>query len=525
MEKPPSDFQSRRPLRVGVLIDGFDHPRWALSVLQDIQSSSCADLVVVIRNIAPHPSLSFRERLSRKWRSLFYNRYVAWDSAKYTTSNDALAMGDAKPTLGTLPLIDVVPRMTLHTDRFEEDDVRRVRDFDLDVILRFGFRLLRGPILDSARYGVWSYHHGDNRSYRGGPPCFWEVAEGNSVTGVILQVITDELDAGHVLYRSVGRTDPLSVRKTRQECYGTAQQFVIRKLQDVFQRGRAGLNTHTNDQPSWAPYSNRLFMAPTNREMLQYLLVLFRRRIEARWASMFRPSRWILAYRFSSPSPEASVEALPAPGTSVFHRLKPILPPSGQQWADPFPAKVDGRFYVFFENWPLGGGKGRIEVMEWLGDDRWSTPAVALERPYHLSYPYLFEWEGERYMVVESEANSSVEVYRTTSFPVGWELDRVLLSDIAAVDPTIVELNGRWWMFVTMVNPGGSPSTELRCLPCGEPTRPLATSRTESCQIRYSERAPGRTPIHGRRRHLSSGPGLLAALRRRNRSQSHRPAE
>ena len=156
----------------------------------------------------------------------------------------------------------------------------------------------------------------------------------------------------------------------------------------------------------------------------------------------------------------------------MFHRLKPIVPPSGQQWADPFPVKVEGRFYVFFENWPLGGGKGRIDVMEWMGDDQWNTPAVALERPYHLSYPYLFEWEGERYMVVESEANSSVEVYRTTSFPVGWEIDRVLLEDISAVDPTIVELNGRWWMFVTLVNPGGSPSTELNIFHAANPLGP-----------------------------------------------------
>ena len=472
MDKQSQNAQAQRPLRIGVLVDGFDQPRWALSVLQDIRLSPVADLVVTIRNAAPLASLPYRQRLASKWRSLLYGWYVAWDDAKYGALDDPLVICDAKRLLGTVPVIDCVPRMTVHTDRFEDDDIRRIRDFDLDVILRFGFRLLRGAILDSARYGVWSYHHGDNRRYRGGPPGFWEVAEGNSVTGCILQVITEELDAGQVLCRSYDRTDPLSLRKSRQQCYGTGQQFVLRKIEDVYQRGRAGLSTHTNLTPAWAPYGYRLYVTPTNREMLGFVATLLRRRVAAKTASLFQPKRWVMAYHFARPPTAAPRGALESPRSKVFHRFKPILPPPGQLWADPFPIKVDGRFYVFFENWPVHGGKGRIEVMEWLEDDHWGSPVVALERPYHLSYPYLFEWEGQHYMIPESVANFRVELYRTDSFPVGWELDRVLLDDIAAVDPTIVYLNGRCWMFVTMVNPGGSPSTELHIFHAANPLGP-----------------------------------------------------
>jgi hypothetical protein len=41
---------------------------------------------------------------------------------------------------------------------------------------------------------VWSYHHGDNEFYRGGPPHFWELYEKAPLSGVILQVLTEELD-------------------------------------------------------------------------------------------------------------------------------------------------------------------------------------------------------------------------------------------------------------------------------------------------------------------------------------------
>ncbi len=489
--------EPQRPLRVGVLVDAFEQPRWALSVLQDIRLCPCADLVVTIRNAAPPPTLSFSQRLTRKWRSLLYSWYTAWDDAKYATPGDPLVMCDAKRILGTVSVIDVVPRMTVHTDRFEDDDIRRIRELDLDVILRFGFRLLRGAIFSSARYGVWSYHHGDNRKYRGGPPCFWEVAEGNSVTGSMLQVITEELDAGRVLYRSYGRTDPLSVRKTRQECYGTARQFVLRKLKDVYQHGRAGLGTHTNLQPSWVPYSNRLYVTPTNREMLHFFWVLLRRRVAAKWRSMFQPTRWILAYHFARTSTSTSPpegELVP-PRSPVFHRFTPMIPPRGQMWADPFPLKVDGRFYVFFENWPVGGGDGHIAVMEWKGDARWGKPAIALNRPYHLSYPFLFEWEGERYLIPESVAQRRVELYRTGSFPVGWELDRVLLDDIAAVDPTVVRLNDRWWMFVTVINPGRSPSTELHVFHAETPLGPWSSHTLNPVKLDIRSARPAGRPF------------------------------
>ena len=58
---------------------------------------------------------------------------------------------------------------------------------------------LRGEI---ARHGVWSYHHGDNRFYRGGPPGFWEVMEDQPVIEYYLRT-------GSTLPMRVSDTVPL----------------------------------------------------------------------------------------------------------------------------------------------------------------------------------------------------------------------------------------------------------------------------------------------------------------------------
>jgi hypothetical protein len=53
-------------------------------------------------------------------------------------------------------------------------------------------------------------------------------------------------------------------------------------------------------------------------------------------------------------------------------------------------------------------------------------------------------------MVPESAANKSIELYRSSSFPFEWELEKVLMTDIRAKDATIAEVNGKWWMFVSI---------------------------------------------------------------------------
>ena len=84
---------------------------------------------------------------------------------------------------------------------FEDADVRAIRRYQLDFVLRFGFKVIRGAILECARHGVWSFHHGDERAFRGSPAGFWELFHDRPDTGVILQRLGERLDNGTVLCR------------------------------------------------------------------------------------------------------------------------------------------------------------------------------------------------------------------------------------------------------------------------------------------------------------------------------------
>lgn len=129
-----------------------------------------------------------------------------------------------------------------------------------------------------------------------------------------------------------------------------------------------------------------------------------------------------------------------------------IYPPADRFWADPFVLSRPEAHYIFVEELFFGEGKGHISVLEVYHDGRLVGARTVLERPYHLSYPYLFMWEGALYMLPESGQNRTVELHRCTEFPHQWVSDRVLLSNVNFADATLVEHEGRWWMFMTQAD-------------------------------------------------------------------------
>ena len=91
----------------------------------------------------------------------------------------------------------------------------------------------KGEIFNSAKYGIWSYHHDDNIEYRGGPGLFWEVYENNPRSGTILQILNEKLDDGKVIYRSISNTKNLSYHQNRNKNYWKTSTIILRRLKHL----------------------------------------------------------------------------------------------------------------------------------------------------------------------------------------------------------------------------------------------------------------------------------------------------
>ncbi len=130
-------------------------------------------------------------------------------------------------------------------------------------------------------------------------------------------------------------------------------------------------------------------------------------------------------------------------------------------YADPFPVVWRGRTFLFVEDFAHRLGKGIISVAEFGPEGPLAAPEPALEMPGHLSYPNVFERDGEMWMIPESGASGSIDLYRARAFPFSWTLEARLAEGVVASDATLTEWAGRWWMFATVRDGGGAHSDAL----------------------------------------------------------------
>jgi hypothetical protein len=114
--------------------------------------------------------------------------------------------------------------------------------------------------------------------------------------------------------------------------------------------------------------------------------------------------------------------------------------------ADPFMVRAGNLWYMYFEIMGADSKRGVIGLAASLDGLRWEYRQVALTEPFHLSYPYVFQWRGEHYMIPETGSQNCVRLYRATAFPLGWTCIATFLPGPSA-DVSVFRHQGRWWLY------------------------------------------------------------------------------
>ena len=136
---------------------------------------------------------------------------------------------------------------------------------------------------------------------------------------------------------------------------------------------------------------------------------------------------WHVAYRQLPEGSILSDRTTPfqiIPNTARFHAM------------DPFVFKFNHETFIFAEVYDRWLSRGTIGYCKWNGNGFSSWKQVIVES-YHLSYPFLYEDNGEVFMVPESFLNQDVHAYRAVDFPDKWEFSHVLARNVKYVDTTL----------------------------------------------------------------------------------------
>lgn len=135
---------------------------------------------------------------------------------------------------------------------------------------------------------------------------------------------------------------------------------------------------------------------------------------------------WNIAYRHVSAA------------TILEDRSTPftLIPNTWRTWvADPFVFSHEGTVYLFAEIFDYLTRKGTIGYSSYV-NGKWQKWRIAIDEPFHMSYPNVFVRDGQIYMVPETSADHTLRLYRAVSFPATWQLEKIIAKDVDWVDTT-----------------------------------------------------------------------------------------
>ena len=433
---------AKRKLKIGLLVDGPLLPKYLYDLVEWSRSTELIQIThLVVQERAPTArSLPVRVlgairkglaahaqtglwRLKERLESRRVGRIKAFKDYNRTYDSRQLVPAEihVKPQIS--------PSGFVH--RFSDQDIARLREEKFDLILRCGSGILRGSILECTRLGILSFHHGDNRINRGGPAGFWEIYHRQERTGFVLQRLTDELDGGDVIMRGYIPTQDTHLLNT-----ATLYAKSFYRLRSLLTRV-----AETGELPepeAHYPYTGKPLSAPDLHQVLAYLCRQAARSAAAKarralryrecWGVYFTDAGWRSAVMWR--------------GTRLVNR-------PGHFLADPFVATREGRTCVFAEDFVFRTGKGHVSAFDITS----GTPrelGTVLQEDFHLSFPFLFEFEGGLYMCPESREAGEIRIYECVGFPLEWRLKTVVMRNVVAADTMIFPKNGLWWMLTNI---------------------------------------------------------------------------
>lgn len=225
---------------LSLLLGSKQVPRWFAEAIKFAQES---DLISVDQVIIAETTST--EATKKDWRYYFQNlsQLGCWEIIQ-------LGGKLTEKIFGTIPELEkelIDDTLNIHEENIYKTNIIEKREnrysfpsgalsrvSESDCALHLGIGILTGEILTAPKMGVWGFHHGDIRKYRGGPPGLWEYLNGDRYAGVTLQRYTESLDGGTILAeRRVDITDLDIWRQVRRRLCQNSRELLTEALRKL----------------------------------------------------------------------------------------------------------------------------------------------------------------------------------------------------------------------------------------------------------------------------------------------------
>ena len=413
-----------KKFKIGIVLDGCDLPDWKNTLLKKIAAETNIEVSALL--------LPKEGNQPIKKKSGFWKFHMQLDKNYFNPEPDAFKSVKLSSNFKEIPEID-------------QNDLKTIGQFNLDIILWLSDRAINEKIYGLLSIGLLYFSHGEGRRT---PEFFLGYREFTKKQGVVtssLMIQNTPTDPAMIVYQTWSMTNELSISRARNEHMWKLASLVPRVLKEIctldqavfFNKIRAdkmygiALGAKNNDLPS--TFESMVNLA----QYAGYIMIRMLRKLISR-------EQWILLLNTNKGA------------STTFTDFKKILPPKDCFWADPFLVENEGKQYLFIEELPFATYKGHLSVMEIDEYGTVSQPVKILDKPYHLSYPFIFETAGTYYMIPESYEDKSVQLYECLEFPLQWKHKMNLMTNVDAFDTTLYFYNEKWWLFTVISEQKGS---------------------------------------------------------------------
>lgn len=116
-------------------------------------------------------------------------------------------------------------------------------------------------------------------------------------------------------------------------------------------------------------------------------------------------------------------------------------------YADPFVYEKDDHSYLFYEKYNRKKCVGSIACREIL--DNTFGEEIDLLTGSHFSFPNVFSYNDQIFMIPETSERNTLEIYKCIEFPQKWELFKVIKKNVQYADSIVWKKNEKFIEFLT----------------------------------------------------------------------------
>lgn len=319
----------------------------------------------------------------------------------------------------------------------DSSSLNKIKKMNLDLIVLLGKGIIKGEILNIPKFGVISIIYGNGGYKENIQVGFWEVFNSEKTSFFTIQRLIENKFIGDVLFRGNIRTLDLWI--INKNILINKSIFAMKSVLSNLAEKRVLLKENYSYL-----YDKRLIK--NNEEptlLIRYLIKIYYPKIRNFFKNIFfrKKVSWSIAFKNNSDL------------SYPLSKYNEIKNPKNCYLADPFVITYLNKTICFAEEFNYSSNKGRIIAYELIGDS-YQYLGIAIEEKFHLSFPYVFEFDNQIFMIPETSANKQIRLYKCKNYPLNWELYEVMIDKIEGVDTLLINRNKLWYLLTNKCSAG-----------------------------------------------------------------------